>query len=397
MSELQVELTDAITRTTQGYPSTGSLSKRGHHAYMVYSISETTTNDIVAEMFNITSGAFVSTAVLHPDIIQVGNLFAVDDGHANKHFNKFSVVDDDQGGVGINPTGLIRLRIFDKTFAVLASRFDISFAVGTNQVTFPVIGGTFSDDDKYIQLTYLIDATPNAQKSRLHIMNVSDLTTIATVDFDGSSFGAQFIQIHNKTYVALPSQNGNFEFGFNTAMGSTASKLSIYRLKSGVLTLVDSADLPQITNQVTVEVSKCGNFAKIGASTRRAIIGNSIFTTDVNNASFKVRGNEMRVYSFNGHTLQRNFTKNTDITTIGPVFRPESSIVLVNEQMNDGDPSFFNFYDYRESHLRLVDGTYGAPPFAQSTFSADGKWLLVSGSDQSASLKNINLYEIKKC
>ena len=230
-------------------------------------------------------------------------------------------------------------------------------------------------------------------------MNVSDLSDVATFDFNGNSFGAQFMQMgdKHKTYLAVSSQNGTFQYGFDSVMGSTSSTLSIYRLKHGVLTLKTSSDLPQIANWITVKMSDCGH-ALIGASTRRAIIGNSIFVSDSNHASFGDHGHELRVYSFDGHKLELSLAKKTNITTSGPTFNSNSDLILVNEQLNDGDPSFFNLYNFcKSSGLQFADGLYGAPSWSQSMFSGDGEWLLIAGSDQDSNLNNINLYKVSNC
>lgn len=146
MSKLHLQLTDSISRTTSAFPTTPSISHHGNKAYMVYQTGEYNVNNIIAEMFNIQNGTLTSTGVLHPDIINANN-FSADDGYANKSFTKFSMVDDDQGGISVGPTGTIRVRIFDSNFNVLASRFNISFAVGTTQQTYSVLGGSFSDDE----------------------------------------------------------------------------------------------------------------------------------------------------------------------------------------------------------------------------------------------------------
>ncbi len=395
MHDLELQLTDSISRPTSGFPISNSISQCGKHAFMLYQITEASISDVMAEYFDIVNKKLVSVSVLHPDLIDANN-FSCDDGHANSSFTRFTVVDDDQGGAGVGATGNIRVRVFDKNFNLIVSRFDIPFAVGTAQITYPVVGGTFSDNDKYIQLTYLTDATSGNQKSRLHILDANTLTDVAMIDFDGSTFGANFIQLKNKTYVALARQNGDFQYGFNTVMDSTESKLLVYRLKNQLLTLVAHKKLPQIiaTSGVTVNNLYSNGCVLLGASTRRAVKTTSIFNDDSNNESFGCKGEELRVYIFDGHNLKLVKSKNTDTTTSGPVFYPNKNIILVNQQLSDGNPSFFNLYELT-NYLSIKNGTFGAPPFAVSNFSDNGKWLLVTGSDQDVNLNNLNLYHIE--
>jgi hypothetical protein len=398
MSQLKLKVTDSLVRSTTGFPAIPSISFDGKKVFVLYQITETSNTDVMAEIFDNSAGTLSSMSVLNPDIINA-NFYSCDDGHANKSFTKFCVVDDDQGGVGVNPIGNIRIRVFDINFNQLLSRTDIQFAVGIAQTTFPVIGGVFSDDDKYILLTYLINATPNAQVTRLHVLSALDLSDVAMVDFAGSSFGANFIQLysdHTKTYIAVTSQNGDFQFGFDTPIGSTVSNLLIYKLKNGNLYLKKSTNLPQIINPMglTVKVSGCKKYALIGASTRRAALNDSVFTDDSNNQSLDCEGREFRVYLFKKHHLELVKSKKTTLTTYGPTFYPQANMAISANQVADGDASFFNAFDINGSNLKITNGTFGGPPYFSAVFNQQGNWLVVAGSDQHVNLDNIILYQV---
>lgn len=228
-------------------------------------------------------------------------------------------------------------------------------------------------------------------------MNVSDLSDVATFDFNGSSFGAQFIQLDHKTYIAFTSQNGSFQFGFDTVMGSNVSYLSICKLKHNTIKQIKMVNLPQINNAngITIKVSDCKKHALIGVGTRRIITGKTIFLTDSNHQQLSDCDGELRIYKFNKHELCLTQTKKTNITTVSPCFYPKDGLMLIDEQMSDGNPSFFNIYDMGCEHPHIVNGTFGAPPLELSVFSGNGKWLLVAGSDQdSSNINNINLYRV---
>jgi hypothetical protein len=382
----KLKLTDAIARNTNDFPAIPSISKDGKKAFLMYQITESSTTNILAEIFKIKNGTLVSKTVLNPDIIQSENPFSGDDGHANNSFTRFCVIDDDQGGPSAGSTGKIRVRIFDQKFNLLASRFDIEFAVGIPQLTFPVVGGNFSDDDRYIELTYMIDSTPNAQRFRLHVLNASDLSDVARVDFNGSTFGAKFIHLRHRTYLTLPIQNGTFQFGFNTAIGATEANLSVYRLKKNYLQFVDSHRSAQIINSIYVGSNM------IGASSRRAIRDKSIFVDDSQNQNLNRSGKELQLFSFDGCELELSTSEKINLSTSGPVFAEDKNLVLVNQQLSDGNPSFFNLYRIHDCEMEWIDGPYGAPSYP--TFCFSRKWLIAAGTNQDKDVYNINLYRV---
>jgi len=388
---LKIKLSDSLIRDTGGFPCDASISKCAHHAYLVYEIGQTSTSQIIAEFFDIDDGLFVSRAVLHPDIIQSDNPFSTDDGHANHRFDRFSLVDDDQGGPAANSTGLIRVRIFDKNFNSQAIRFDIPFAVGIPQTTFSAIGGTFSPNDKFLQLTYLIDATPNHLRTRLHILNASDLSDVATTDFDGGSYGAEFFDLikngKRKTYLAVSSQGGTFQFEFNNPAAAPPFKVLVYRLKNNTLKFITDTNLPALisTASITSFVPEEGNIAFLGASTSQ------IADSDPNG--------ELQILVFDGRQLRTCNTKKTGLTTSGPFFDPTGEFLVINEQLNDGQLGFFTVNKFNKSLKRLA-GPISSAPLSLFTFNQNSKWLLQAGASFFPlpipnTFKNINLYRVK--
>lgn len=392
MPNSHLHLTDAIHRYSDGYPSMVSISNDGKQAYLVYGIEETVTTEVIAEMFDLNHGKFVSKAVLHPDpdTIQPTNPVSCDGGFANPDFTKFCLLEDNQGGPDAGPIGRIRIRIFDRDFNTLASRRDIQFAVGTPQVTFSVLGGQFSADGRYVEITYMVDVAK--QIFRLHILKASDLSDVAITDLNGSTFRAYFFQLHSKPYLAVAVQNGLYEFGFNSPIGATESNLLIYKLKRHSLQLVTSHKLAQIANYNSIYSmeTRCGTL--LGVPTRRAIVDSSIFRDDSQNRALTRQGQEVELFRFNGKKLELILSEKLNLSAYGPVFCNQDDLVIVGDQLSDGNPATFQLYQWNQACLKAVSGPYGSPPFPMFAMSRNGKWLIVAGTDQDPALNNLNLY-----
>lgn len=395
---LNVKLTDSLSRTTTGFPIEPSISKHGRHVYLVYEINVDNTTvpptNLAAEIFANKHGLLQSVATLTGD----PNFPSVDDGFANPGFTRFSLLDDDVSST-------VRIRLFDQNFNLQAENSFNDFAAGDpSNPSFSALGGEFSSDGKYIVMTYLTNAIPNNQTTIIRILDATDLSEVASTQVSGGSLGSNFFSHHDENYVVLATYGGDFIFAFENPLAAPPSTLWVFKLKNNQLTLVDQAPLPQQGN--VPSVSKSRGKTLIGIGTVRAVLPGetTIFASDANNQSFLPKdNNELRIYSFDGRRLRLTLARDTGLTTISPVFSSKG-LILVNEQVTDGVPGFFNLFSFTnqrgsEQELRLVKGTFASAPFATDVFSSNGKWLVVTGSDQIAELNNINLYRIgsKSC
>ena len=383
---LDVQLTDAITRNTEGFSLEVSISENGGLAYLLYPINVDDTVvppiNLAAEIFRNNQGTLQSVATLLGDT----TFPIIDDGFANRNFTTFSFLDD-------NNTDTVRLRLFDQNFNQKAVTTFSDFAPGDpNNPSFSFLGGQFSDDGKYIVVSYLTNATPGSQQTIVRVLDAQNLSLIASTQVSGGSPGTNFITIDHETYVVLTTYGGDFIFSFENSLAAAPSTLFVYQLNHNQLTLVAQAPLPQQASSPTV-FSK-GRKASIGVGTVRANLSGeeTIFTNSI--PSFLANDNrELRIYQFDGCKLKLVLAKETGTTTNAPTFSSRG-LVMVNEQAFDGAPGFFNFYSFNQRRLSFIDGTFVSPPFITSVFSQDGKWLLLGGSNQDAQLNNINLYRI---
>lgn len=395
---LQVKLTSSIQRSdTADFPISPSISKDGAQIYLVYPIVVKPTSKLAAEIFFNNQGFLQTAATLTGDEA----FLSIDSGFANRAFNRFTLIDDD----GLQT---IRLRLFDNKFNLLAmTTFNDYASGGLFNPNFSAQGGVFSPDGKFIVLSYLIDNTANNEISIIRVLNANDLSEVASTQVTGGSKGPNFFSHNHDNYVALTTYGGQFFFAFENSAAKPPSTLFVYKLQNNQLILVDQAQLPQQAGVPNFFESEGKTL--IGVGTVRATLNGqqTIFVNNSNNPSFLPLDNrELRIYSFDGRGLKLILANQTGLTTSSPVFSPEG-LILVNTQTSDGLPGFFNLFTLRSQRkgqkaLKFVNGAFASPPFASDVFSRDGKWLLVTGSDQQSRqnicqinlLNNINLYQI---
>lgn len=385
---LDVTLTDSISRVTTEFPIKSSLSKNGKQIYLVYEIAVNPPSSILAaEIFNNKNGRLQTIATLDGD----ETFFSVDSGFANPDFDRFTLVDDDE-------IEAIRIRLFDENFNQLAVTIFNDYAPGDpNNASLSGAGGVFSPDGKYVVISYLIDATPGSQITIIRVLNANDLSLVASTTINGGSSGPNFFSHGGQNYVTLTSYGGDYIFEFENPAAAPPSTLFVFKLHSNELRLIDQTLLPQQAGIPNFFNHK--GKTMIGIGTVRAVLPGepTIFVSDVNNQSFLPKDNrELRIYSFNGRKLKLVLARQTGLTTASPVFSPKG-LILVNEQVTDGFPGFFNLFQLKEAMtFNFIDGAFASPPFAEGTFSANSKWLVIAGSDQQNDLlNNINLYRIK--
>ena len=177
-------------------------------------------------------------------------------------------------------------------------------------------------------------------------------------------------------HLAVSNQNGTFEFGFDTVMNSTWSKVLIYKLKDK-LTLIRQIDLSQIVGVDGIQFKN--NILMV--TTRRA--NKNIFVDNTNNESFTKDSAEVKLFKCDNKLIEYK----TNISTNGHFLTNDK--LLLNEQSLNNFPGNFYITDkYFDYHSK----NYLSPPFA--LFDSSKKWLLVAGSNAEPDLYNINLYRI---
>lgn len=394
---VELKVTDSLTRATSTFPISTSISENGKQVFLVYPIVVDSIHfppvTLAAEVFTNKCGVLQSTAKLTGD-----ELFPIiDTGFANPTFTSFSVIDDDD-------FTKIRIRLFDQNFNLQATRTFDDFAAG-NPLN-PALsgsGGVFSPDGKYIVMTYLIDTTPDNQVSIIRVLNAQDLSDVASTQISGGSAGPNFFSHRKQNYVTLATCGGSFFFGFENPSAAPPSILSVFKLENNnQLTFIDQAFLPQQGG--IPSIGKRGGKSLIGIGTQRATLSGeaTIFTTNAFNQSFLPNdNNEARIYTFDGRHLKLFIARSTGVTTGSQVFS-RNGLLLDGKQVTNGVAGYFNLCTLGRG-LRnptvTINRTFASPPFSYQAFSKDGKWLLVTGSDQLSVdpnnvLHNINLYKV---
>lgn len=211
---LDVQLTDSLQRITTGFQMEPSLSHNGNKAYIVYPINVDVTVsppiNLVAEIFHNQNGQLQSVATLTGDV----QFPIIDDGFASPDFQTFSLLDD-------NGLGTLRVRLFDQNLNQIAETFfnDYAFGSPTNP-SFSALGGSFSDDNQFLVLSYLINATPNHQQTVVRVLNAHDLSEVASAQVSGGSTGTTFFSHRDVQFVAFTTYEGDFVFEFENPLAA---------------------------------------------------------------------------------------------------------------------------------------------------------------------------------
>ncbi len=421
-ADFHLTLTDSIVReygADGGFPFTPSLSKTGDQAFVVYTINGSTTGQVVAELFDNTGGTLTSLRTITYNTNDPFNV--IDNGFGSPDFKRFTLVADDNDAN-------IRIRVYDKTLVQVQENTFEDYDPGTGS-SYSGNGGQWSQDGKYILMTYLTNATPGSLTTIIKVLDSSSLLELASTTIDGGSFGGIFLQFHGKTYVAVTSyttDDTDWTYGFDRENAGPnnpnpppyASTLYVFEFSNGTLSLIDSAGLPQAADAPS-GVALHYN-ALIGVGTSRAIkFANgfnrltdevTIFSDNTDKQSFYTTdGHEERIYKFNGSSLELAFSKNVNAGVQAPTFTPDAKHVFVDVQAIDGAPGFFRGYKINDRHhhmeLNAETPPFISAPFYTGTVSRNGNWLLVTGSDQSsgdtnqpnpnAQMNDISLYRIQ--
>lgn len=377
----ELKLTDSIIRSTSDFDAPASISDDGKKIYIVYDISVLKPGQLIAELFKNKDGKLVSKRKIFGDVKYV----SIDSGFASVNFDYFTLLDDDQ----INNA---RLRLFDKNFKLVATKiFNDFYPVG-----YSFYGGKFSDDGKYIAVSYIYKNTKDTQYSVIKILNAESLKLIAEYKYKGNTYASpKFLYYNNDTYVLFESTQGTFDFG--NPIPKPPSKLNVLKFKNNKLILIDTTLLPQSSN---FDISYCGNKVYITVGTRRADLKDEIIIHKKPNPSFlKHDGDELRFYKFDGKFKLINKINTKENTTV--IFYPNlKKILLAKETENSlGEFSIVDLHDWQ---LKESSIPYFALQFFNAQFSNNGEWLITTGSypdytgTDKYGLKNIQLYKINK-
>lgn len=388
----KLKLTDAVVRSTEGYAAPVSISKHGKQIYCVYDICVFPDQKLAAELFDNKHGNLVTSQTIIGDL----SFPIIDGGVASNSFDQFTLLDDD----GSNDFGTARLRTFDETLQNLATRlFTDYWGPG-----FSFNGGAFSEDGKLIAVTYVNDPVgPDPmnpiQRSVLHVVNSSDLSEVATYEFDGSTGQTTiFFKLGHKQYLALPSTGG--VYNAQNPSSQAPALLTILRLEHGNLTVVDQVSLPQA---FTFDVRKDhdGDSVTILVSTSRANLpGEKTYQVAPQDSFLPNDGDEYRIYKFH-HKLHKICTKNLNLSCNGVIY-PKGHYIALQQSVFGDTPSFVQLV-HTDKHYCLEHHSSVAVPVPRryiGKFSENGKWFVASGAhnnfndDEPQDLNNVLLFKV---
>lgn len=378
MSKPVLTLSDGLPRVGVALPS---ISHDGQFIYVVF----TDTNENISQFFQNVNGKLFPGNALAKD-----NAFPdTQSGFANNKFTRFSLLDAD------DPNGLGRIRIFDQSYNQIAQR---TFNDVIGNAVF--LGGKFSPDDRYVALTYIYQNSP--QRSILQVLDAQTLQTVASTTFDTHTNGPEFLEYNCKLYVVV-SSGGSVGPGF---FGPPA-QVTVYRLRHGTLTIVDSQSLPQFPRTTSVlNHSRCSNSdscdPNIVVGTRAAFLqGEKGLAVD--NSTFPsflpADGAEVRFYRFDGRRLKLVVKQNPNVSIYTTSFSAKHNWVVVSyvDEPVGSETGFLSVYENNKS-LNILQSDIPVLPFAfVSQFSKSGKWFVIGGRNRPFAdpvFNNVLLYRV---
>jgi hypothetical protein len=409
-SAVELKLTSSVERSfapgVGGFPFTPSISRNGRLVYIVYPINPTS-NEPVAELFENIKGTLTSVRKLHFNDAGIDQNFnIIDNGFGSANFNRLTLVSD-------NNNNKIRIDIFDNSFNRLHHTVFDDYAAGNDD--FSGNGGQWSADSQFILMSYLTDADSNHLTSRVRVLDRQG-NSLADTTIPGGSFGGNFVQFGDRTFVAITAYNvkpgTDWQFDFDRPNAAPPSRLTVLEFTGTALNVVDSVRLPQAADAPST-IAQENSFAYIGVGTSRAIVDDevNIFSHNNDKVSFRKNGSEERIFFFDGTNLSLVFDKNVNVSAQAPVLYPSDplNLLLWNLQAIAGSPGFFNQFEvapvYPSDPLYTIicKDTLIAAPFFTGVFNEKGKWLLITGSDEDSGknqdnktsrVNNINLYKV---
>lgn len=367
----KIKLSDVLARSTANFDAPVSISDSGKYIYIVYNITVAQTGSLISELFENVNGKLVSIRSIYGNV-QYNN---IDSGFASPDFKYFTLLDDDQ----INTA---RIRLFDKNMNLITTRlFDDFYSVG-----YSFNGGTFSQDGKYIALTYIYQNTSPQQSSILRILDAKTLVPIAEYRYSGNTYSPlKFLQQNNKTFILFESTFGIFDY--SQPAPNAPSLLNVLKLKKHTLKLKDSVSLPQLAN---FDVISNDNNNLIVVGTDRADLPNEITIHQILQPSFLPHdGDELRFYKLKKSKLKLKNKKNIK-EGIYTIFYPDGEKILLNK-IGENYLNTFGIVDINDLKLDSSTVFNFSLPYFTAAFSRNGKWLITTGAYPDSN--GINVYE----
>lgn len=383
-----VKLSSALSRPAL-FSTEPSISRNGDQVYLYYANQDP--GQLIAELFDNVHGTLQSVQQLFLD----PNFPVPWDGFASPDFKRFSIVES----TFTNTPDNARIRILDKNFNVLASRtFTITFGGNGNG---GILGGTFSEDGKYVLVHYIINTNQPDTSTVLLVLKVSDLSTVASKTIKGFDINsAEFLTIKGKgrhdsgLFISFQSSQGQF-LDETTTLPPFYSQVYQVHLNKGTISLVDQAPLPKFAEKSVVSKKRFGLIAHGGFC---SLFPNQLSIYDTNflkTTALPHDNSESRVLLFDGkklHLVIKQPVNCCNRTVIYPPGNGYSFIIGQNRVINiNGDPNNqatdTEFWclaqlnpckrtpSYKPNTLPFQDMNRGIP-----IFSEDGKWLLRTGS-----------------
>ena len=419
---LKVSLTSTLYRSAfEIVPE--AISEDGRFIYVYYVTTfPFPQNPLEVELFENVNGTLVSIA----SVTSVGDAFfslggSIDDGGANRDYTLFTVIDDN-GQQGANSG---RIRLFSRTnntFNTLATTYV------NNVLATSMGGGFFTDDNKYIVVTYT-DVTTNNLVSLLLSTRVTagTLSILDSFSIHGSISNNTGPLTNNPAVFRLCKCGKKVNYyllGFSTVQFGTTpllyqspALLNVYEIAFDKFKFIDSAVLNQFPTSYFAfdplrHVRKNTN---IIVSTNLALLPSqpSIYRNTTDSQSFTGKGENLVQYNFDGCKLVRTIAKRFDTTLIvGNYYRDGKTFALGNNNgiinnllQTTPQLSTIVFEQAKEDEckptFKQIDGFITGPPNEFSPlFSGNGKWLFVSGGNipqadgVTLGLNNINLYRV---
>jgi hypothetical protein len=406
-----------------------SISKDGKYVYLLYvnqSFTPLSSQQPEAQLFKRVDGQLVPKRTLPTE----SNFYYISLGYASPDFSKFSVIDAG-GPIVDGSVGEMRIRVLNRKLKTIASRRIIDFNFEN------VMGGTFSDDGRYLLFAYSVPGnSTTAISSNIFVFDATKkhLPTVASTTisgFDGYLDGAAFFTLINdkckkKLYFVFANSQ-QYTGDSVSAFPPFFSQVYKVNTRKGTIKLVSQVELPQFAEvDVFVRKNKKEAIVMHGGQCTVNPAKPTIYAnvTDEQKGKLPPDFNAIHIFRFNvkDEKLKLLLEQSANCCTNLAAYPPaDGTQYLLGQSVDNflvpGDPtvrapnpqefwSLFNIFDGPKGlKLRPEVGPFQDIKSAFSVFSKDGEWLLRTGQYgyltptqpfvDSVGIKNVLLFRIK--
>lgn len=374
-----MELVVAQKKGIDNYYVNNSISRCGKYIYVTYNTSTNNKHKIMSELMENKDDKLYTIASVYSESEVFRWAYG---GFASDDFSLFYLVDGDK-------KNRLRVRTFDGVKCILREincQIFTDCCISDYSDDGGIVCGHVSHDNKYLIISYVTDNNvgKNYQKSVIKILDTCNLKEVKSYVLYGNvSNPPKFFRIHDDEnyYIIIPTHNVKNDIIHKNV---DPPKIRIFKLNNVTLEQICESELPQIS---------CGySYVRTFDGKHRIIIGTKTSVSDIcdpnyiNNLDRSYMYNnsdEYRVYGFKRHKLKLIISKRYGFN-VYPIIHPTEQKVLIIQYIDEKLSSVMQMFGTNKHYLPCDTGDRAIliRPNSQPNFSANGKWMISTGSNK---------------